>query len=260
MRAMKTAVPALAGMIIGAIVATVSAVAGSDLHVLMSGGFSAAYREVLPTFERTTGIAVNTASGGSQGPGPNTIGAQLRRGVPADVVIMSKEGLEELAQERRVVADTRVDLAQTPLGLAVRDGAPKPDIGTVEAFKQTLLRAKSITFPTSTTGIYMTTTMFPRLGIADEVAKKYVTGSVAAVATGEAELAIQPVSELRHVKGSAFVGPVPADVQYMSVFSAAVVVGTTQLDAAKRLLAFLASDQCAAAMRNAGMEPLHGAK
>jgi molybdate transport system substrate-binding protein len=173
---------------------------------------------------------------------------------------MSKEGLEELAQERRVVADTRVDLAQTPLGLAVRDGAPKPDIGTVDAFKQTLLQAKSITFPTSTTGIYMTTTMFPRLGIADEVSKKYVAGSVAAVATGDAELAIQPVSELLHVKGSEFVGPVPAELQYTSVFSAAVVAGTTQLDAAKRLLAFLTSDQSAVAMRNAGMEPLHGVK
>jgi molybdate transport system substrate-binding protein len=190
MRSMKTASLALAGTILSGIAATVSAIAGPELHVLMSGGFSAAYREVLPTFERTTGIAVNTAAGGSQGQGPNTIGAQLRRGVLADVVIMSKEGLEELAQERRVVADTVVDLAQTQLGLAVRVGAPKPDIGTVDAFKQTLLRAKSITFPTSTTGIYMTTTMFPRLGIADEVAKKYVTGSVAAVVTGDAELAI----------------------------------------------------------------------
>jgi len=92
------------------------------------------------------------------------------------------------------------------------------------------------------------------------VSKKYVAGSVAAVATGDAELAIQPVSELLHVKGSEFVGPVPAELQYTSVFSAAVVAGTTQLDAAKRLLAFLTSDQSAVAMRNAGMEPLHGVK
>ncbi len=260
LRAMRTAFGAFARGIVAVTVLMSTVGAGPELQVLMSGGFAAAYRDALPAFERTTGIAVHTATGASQGSGPNTIAAQLRRGTPADVVIMSKEGLEELAQERRIVPDSRVDLAQTLLGLAVHQGAPRPNIGTVDAFKATLLRAKSITFPMSTTGIYMTTKMFPQLGIADEMTKKYVAGSVAAVAAGDAELAIQPVSELLHVQGTEFVGTVPADIQYVSVFSAAVVAGTTQLDAAKRLLAFLTSDQGAAAMRNAGMEPLHRAR
>ena len=159
----------------------------AQVKVIISGGFSAAYQEVLPEFEKTTGITVTTTRGPSQGNAPNAIGAQLRRGVPADVVIMSREGLDELIAEGRIVAGTNVDLARTPLGMAVRAGAPKPDISTVDAFKRTLLRAKSITVPDSTTGIYMTTTLFPRLGITSEMAGKITHSGVAAVAKGDVE-------------------------------------------------------------------------
>src|SRR4029077_15913488 len=137
----------------------------AQVHVIISGGFSAAYREVLPEFERTTGIKVETTTGGSVGNGPNTIGAQLRRGVAADVVILSREGLSELIGEGRIVAGTDTDLAQSPLGGAVRAGAPKPDLSTVESVKQMLLRAKSVTFTSSTSGVYLMTVLFPRLGI-----------------------------------------------------------------------------------------------
>jgi molybdate transport system substrate-binding protein len=229
----------------------------AQLKVITSGGFATAYREALPEFERTTSITVATTSGASQGSGPNTIGAQLRRGVPADVVILSREGLDELIAEGRIVAATDVNLAQTPLGMAVREGAPKPDISTVDAFKQTLLRAKSIAFANSTTGIYMTTKLFPRLGIAEQVAAKSTTVGVGAVARGDAEIAIQPVSELLHVAGTAFVGTLPRDVQYLSVFAAAVVAGSPQPEAAKRLIAFLASEQATSAIKNSGMEPVH---
>src|SRR5580704_6342085 len=95
----------------------------AQVKVIVSGGFSAAFRLALPEFERTTGIAVTTSTGASQGNGPETIGAQLRRGVPADMVIMSREGLADLIAAGRIVAGTDVDLAQTPLGLAVRSGA-----------------------------------------------------------------------------------------------------------------------------------------
>src|SRR6266566_2967692 len=150
----------------------------AQINVITSCGFSAAYREIIPEFERTTGITVTTTAGASQGSGPNTIGAQLRRGVAADVIIMSREGLEELIAEGRTHPGTATNLAMTPLGMAVRAGAPKPDISTVEAFKQTLLRAKSITFASSTTGIYLTTMLFPRLGIASEMAAKSTTAAV----------------------------------------------------------------------------------
>ena len=227
----------------------------AQVKVIFSGGFSAPFQELLPEFEKTTGITVTAARGSSQGNGPNTIGAQLRRGVPADVVIMSKEGLADLIAEGRIVSGTGVDLAQTPLGLAVRAGAPKPDIGSVEAFKQTLLRAKSITFPSSTTGIYMKDKLFPQLGIAAEISGKITNAGVAAVASGESELAIQPVSELLHVPAVEFVGPIPAGIQYVSVFSAAMVAGSRQPEASKRLIAFLASENARAAIRKSGMEP-----
>ena len=226
----------------------------AQVKVITSGGFSAAFQELLPEFEKTTGITVTAARGSSQGNGPNTIGAQLRRGVPADVVIMSREGLDELIGEGRIVAGTDVDLAQTPLGIAVRAGTQKPDISSVDAFKQTLLRAKSITFPGSTTGIYMTTKLFPQLKIANEISGKITNIGVAAVASGESEIAIQPVSELLHVPLVEFVGPIPAEIQYVSVFTAAVVAGSKEPEASKRLIAFLASEIARTAIKKSGME------
>ena len=146
--------------------------AAAQIRVLISGGFRAPYDEALPEFERTSGIQVLTASGSSQGNSPNVILAQLRRGVQADVVILSREGLEDIIADRRIIARTDVDLAQTPLGAAVRSGAPKPDLRTLESFKTALLRANGVAFVPSTTGIYLTTKLFPRLGIADAIAKK----------------------------------------------------------------------------------------
>ncbi len=137
----------------------------------------------------------------------------------------------------------------------MRAGIPKPDISTVAAFKQTLLRAKSITFPNSTTGIYMTTKMFPGLGIASAIAGKITYTGVAAVASGESEIAIQPVSELLHTPGVEFVGTIPMEIQYISVFSAAIVAGSKDLEASKRLIAFLKSEQAQTAIAKSGMEP-----
>lgn len=235
-----------------------SAASFAQVKVLMSGGFAAAYREVLPEFERTTGIAVTTSSGASQGTGPDTIAAQLRRGAQADVVILSKEGLADLIAEGRIVAGSEVDLAQTPIGVSVRTGAPKPDISTVEAFTQTLLRAKTIAMPGSTTGIYLTGTLLPRLGVADKILVKLSSRgaeSAKLVADGSAALAVQPVSELLNVPGLEFVGTIPADIQYISIFSAAVVSGSTETDRARRLIAFLASDIAVSAIKRSGMEP-----
>src|SRR5712671_6507042 len=118
--------------------------ASAEVKVLMSGGFSGPYEKLLPEFERTTGIKVTTRSGSSQGTGPQTIGAQLARGVPVDVVILSREGLAELIAAQRIAAGSDVDLARTPIGVAVRSGAAKPDVGTVEAFKQAMLKANLV--------------------------------------------------------------------------------------------------------------------
>ena len=168
---------------------------------------------------------------------------------------MNRAGLDELIAEGRIVAGTDVDVAQTYLGLAVRAGAPKPDISTVDAFRQTLLRAKSVTFDSSTTGIYLTTKLFPRLGIADEMAKKSTATGATAVASGDAEIAVQPVSEILPVRGVDLVGTIPAEVQYVAVFAAAVVAGSKETEAARRLIAFLTSEGATAAIKKSGMEP-----
>ena len=134
------------------------------MHVLISGGFSGAYEALLPEFMQASGLKVTTGSGASQGKGPRTIAAQLARGVAADVVILSREGLEDLIAAGKIVAGTDVDLAQVPLGVGVCAGAPKPDVSTVEAFRQVLLAAKIVAIPESTSGIWLIAELFPRLG------------------------------------------------------------------------------------------------
>jgi molybdate transport system substrate-binding protein len=233
--------------------------ASAQLKVMISGGFSGPYEQLLPEFERTTGIKVTTGSGSSQGAGPQTIEAQLARGVAADVVILSREGLTELIAAHRIAAGTDVDLARTPLGVAVRAGAPKPDVSSVEAFKQVVLKARAVAVPSSTSGIFLTKDVFPRLGIADRVNVKATprgTGAVAMVAAGEADIAVMPVSEIVHAPGVELAGVIAEEIQLNQIFAAAVVAGSKEADAAKRLIAFLASDRASGTIRNSGMEPL----
>jgi molybdate transport system substrate-binding protein len=118
----------------------------AQLNVLISGGFAGVYEQLLPEFQRMSGIKVTTGSGASQGSGPQTIAMQLGRGVAADVVILSREGLSELIAAKMIAAGTDVDLARVRLGVAVSAGNRKPDVSTVEGFEQALLQAKSLRF------------------------------------------------------------------------------------------------------------------
>jgi len=224
-------------------------------RVIISGGFSTAYRELLPEFEKMASVKVTTTSGGSVGNGPNTIGGQLRRGVPADVVILAREGLDELIAEGRIVPGTDIDLARSVIGMIVPAGAPRPDISTVDAFKQVLLRARSVAMSSSTSGVYLTTTLFPRLGIAEEMAKKSMGTGAAAVGRGEADVGLQQVSEVLAVPHSTFVGAIPEELQYVTTYAAAIVAGTREVETSRRLIAFLSSEGAGPAIKNSGMEP-----
>jgi molybdate transport system substrate-binding protein len=233
--------------------------ASAQLNVLISGGFSGAYEQLLPEFERTSGIKVTTGSGASQGTGPQTIAAQLARGVPADVVILSREGLGELIAAKRIAAGTDVDLARVPLGVAVRAGTPKPDVSTVEAFKEVLLKAKTVAIPGSTSGIWLKNDLFPRLGIAEKINVKVTprgTDATGMVAAGGADLAVMPVSEIVHARGVDFAGSLAPEIQFVQTFSAAVVAGSGNIEGAKRLIGFLTSARASEAIRNSGMDPL----
>jgi molybdate transport system substrate-binding protein len=229
------------------------AASAAQIRVLMSGGFSAAYHELLPQFENTTGITVATATGASQGDGPNTIRAQLRRGVPADMVIMSREGLAELLAEDRIAIGSDVDLGRVPLAVGVRAGTSRPNIGTVDAFKQTLLRAKSIGIQSSS-AIYLRTKVFSQLGIVGALEAKLSNAGAASVAAGEAQMIVLPVSEILPYPGVDFVGTIPAELQFFQVFAAAVLKGAKEPEAAQRLIAFLASDKATPSVEKTGMK------
>jgi len=233
--------------------------AAAQLNVIISGGFSAPYKQLMPEFERSSGTKVTTGSGASQGAGPQTIGAQLARNVPADVVILSREGLSELIAANWIAAGTEVDLAQVPLGIAVRATSARPDVSTVEAFKQTMTSAKAVAVPGSTSGIYLRDDLFPRLGILEKVNVKVAPrGSEAAgmVAEGNADIAVMPVSEILSESGVDFAGTIPAEIQLIQVFAVAMIAGSKQPDAAGKLIEFLASERASAVIRKSGMEPL----
>jgi molybdate transport system substrate-binding protein len=156
-----------------------------------------------------------------------------------------------------------VDLARVPLGVAVRTGTPKPDVSTVEAFKQVLLKAKTVAIPGSTSGIWLTNDLFPRLGIAEKINVKATprgTGATGMVAAGGADLAVMPVSEIVHAAGVDFAGSLAPEIQFVQTFSAAVVAGSGDTEGSKRLIEFLASARASEAIRNSGMEPLAAAR
>jgi molybdate transport system substrate-binding protein len=233
--------------------------ASAQLKVIISGGFSSAYEQLVPEFERASGVKVVTGSGASQGTGPQTIAAQLASGAAFDVVIMSREGLTELAAAKRITAGTDVDLARVPLGAAVRAGSTKADVSTVEAFKRAATGARLVAVPGSTSGLWLRDELFPKLGIADKVKFKMTprgSGATAMVASGEADLAVLPVSEILHASGVDYVGKLPQEIQFDQTFSAAVVAASKDAASAKRLIEFLASERAATVIRKTGMEPL----
>jgi molybdate transport system substrate-binding protein len=237
--------------------------ASAQLKVLISGGFSGAYEQLLPEFERTSGIKVTTGSGASQGTGPQTIAARLASGEPANVVILSREGLSELIAAKRIAAGTDVDLARVPLGVAVRAGTSKPDVSTVEAVRQVLLKAKTVAIPGSTSGIWLKNDLFPRLGIAEKINVKVTprgTGATGMVAAGDADIAVMPVSEIVHAPGVDLAGNIAPEIQFVQTFSAAVVAGSGDIEGSRRLIEFLASARASETIKNSGMEPLAASK
>jgi molybdate transport system substrate-binding protein len=198
------------------------------------------------------------------GDSPEAIPARLARGETADVVILDAGAADELAVRGLVRADSKINLARSQIGMVVRAGGAKPDIGSVEALKQTLLAAKSIAYSDSGSGTYLSTTLFPMLGVASEVAGKSrkVRGPpsgepvAAVVARGEAEIGFQQVSELIHVPGITFVGTIPAEVQPAIFFAGALTRTVRQPEAASALIRFLASPEAAPVISKAGLVPL----
>ena len=249
-----------AALSLASVLLVASAAVGEEIRVMSSGGFTAPYNEMVPEYERKTQNKVVTSYGASMGGAPDSIPMRLARGEPADVLIMASTALDELIEQGKVVRGSRVDLVRSSIGMAVRAGAPKPDISTVAALIRTLLEAKSIAYSASASGIYVSTKLFPRLGVADQVRDKSIrvvserVGTV--VARGDAEIGFQQVSELLPIPGLDYVGPLPAEAQEITVFSAGVAVGAKNPEAARELIQFLASPAIVPAIRKVGLEPV----
>ena len=241
-----------------------SAASAADIKVMISAGFFNVYKELGPAFEKSTGHKLITTRGPSLGDSPEAIPTRLARGEHADVVIMDGAGADLLDARDLVRAGSRMPLAESFIGMVVRAGQPKPDISTVEALRKALLAAKSIAYSDSSSGTYLSTVGFRKLGVADEIAGKTrkVRGPpsgepvAAVVARGEAEIGFQQVAELIHVPGADFVGTVPAEIQPPTYFVGALPKGSQQADAAVALLRFLSSTEAAAVIAKAGLKPL----
>ncbi len=232
----------------------------AEVRVMISGGLTAAYKELVPEFERLTGNKVLTAYGPSMGTTVNAIPIRLERGEAADVLIMVGYALGDLVKQGKVVADSRVDLVKSPIGIAVKSGAPRPDISSADAVKRALLATKSIAYSDSASGVYVSTEMFEKLGIADAMkdkARKIPATPVGEiVARGDAEIGFQQVSELLPVQGIDIVGQLPSELQKVTVFSAGIASVSKEPDAGKALIKFLASPMASAVIVKSGMEPI----
>ena len=233
----------------------------AQVRVMLSGGFAAAYEELVQDFMRKTGHKVETARGPSMGETPQAIPNRMARGEPVDVVIMVREALDVLAARGKVTPDTRVDLAQSRIAMAVKSGAPRPDISSMDAFRKTVLGAKSIAYSDSASGVYLSTVLFPRMGVSEAIKGRARTipaepvGKV--VARGEAEIGFQQLSELKHVgDGIDIVGFIPAEAQKVTLFSAGLAASSPESKAGWQLIEYLGSNEARAAIAKSGLDPI----
>ena len=229
----------------------------SELTVMTSVALTSALDELKPAFERRGDVKLAVTYG---------LIADLKKrvlaGETADVIILSRPAMEDLAKESKIVPESLVTVASTPVAVAARAGAPRPDISTVDALKKTLLAAKSIVYADpargGASGVYFAR-VIERLGIADELKSKtiLVPGAQAAdvVAKGEAELGVGQASEIVPVAGAQLVGPLPGELASTTVFAGAIGAGSKSSEAAKALFQFLTSPDAKAALKAKGFEP-----
>jgi molybdate transport system substrate-binding protein len=237
------------------------AVQAAEIRVITSGAYTEAYKKLVPIFEAASGHKVHSSFGASIGKAPDSIPSRFERGEAFDLVILSEGGLEALMKEGKLVPNSRVDLAKSQIGAAVRKGTPKPDISTVAKLRETLLNAKSIAYSASASGTYLSNELFPKLGVEEQMkvtAKRIFSERVGAVvARGDAELGFQQVSELIYFKELDFIGTLPEEVQQTIFFSSALVRGSNPegMEAARQLVRFFTSPAVAEMVRATGLDP-----
>jgi molybdate transport system substrate-binding protein len=231
--------------------------AAAEIKVLTAGAFKQVLLALVPDFEKATGHKVTVEN--------DTVGALSKRiegGEAFDLAVLTPAAVKDLSSKGKFVAGSAQSLARVGVGVVVREGAPKPDIGSVDAFKQALRAAKSVAYidPAAggSSGIYVAG-LLDKLGLAAEVkpkAKLIHGGAVAEhIAKGEAELGIHQISEILPVKGITLVGPLPAEIQNYTVYAAGLGANAKESEAAKALLKALSGTAAAAVLKAKGMEP-----
>lgn len=238
------------------VLTSLSAARAADLTVLTAGAYKPVLLDLIADFQTRTGDRIDVSNDTAGG-----VAARIERGEDVDLVILPVAGLDSLTAKNRIVAGTAVKLAKSGIGVVVKAGMPKPDIGTVEAFKATLLAAPSIAYidPAAggSSGIYLAK-LFERLGIADALKRKsvLVPGGLTAsrVVNGEATLALQQISELRAVRDVLFVGPLPEEIQNYTIYAGAIPTSSRKQEAAKALLAYLHGEAAMKTLTARGLE------
>lgn len=232
----------------------------SEVRVISSGGFTAAYKTLAPLYEAASGVKIVSSYGASIGNAPDSIPSRLARGEKFDIVILADNGLEALVRQGKVAGGSRVDLGRSLIGASVKKGTPKPDISTVPALKNALLNAKSIAYSASASGTYLSEELFPKLGVAERTrltAKKIMSERVGAVvARGDAELGFQQASELLPFTELDYLGPIPDEVQQKVFFSAGVMANAPNPEGARRFVRYLASPAAASIIQSTGLDPV----
>lgn len=247
---------------VGLIAAAIQAETGhaAEVHVMASGALTGAFRDLIPRFEQATGHKVVIAWGPSSGASSDAIPVRLSSGERPDVLVMVESSFDRLASEGKFLASERKPFARSRIGVCVKSGSPKPDVGTVEGLRQTLLNARSIGYSEGASGVYVSTELLTKLGIAGEVMPKArkITGELVAqaVARGDVEIGVQQVSELKVVPGVDYVGPLPEPVQKASVMVVAVASNPKEPDAAKAFMSFLISAAAKPILTKSGLDPM----
>jgi molybdate transport system substrate-binding protein len=250
--ATKTILTAALGAV-GALIAA-GMTQAAEIKVLSSNAIKEAYLEFIPAFERTSEHKVTTTWAGT-----NDIMKRIQAGETYDLVIMAGTSLDELIKQGKIVAGSRTDLARSGIGVAVRSGAPRPDIASGDALKRALLAAKSVAYSSGPSGVYLIG-LFQRMGIAEELKPKIKQTSPGTpvgtlIARGEAEIGFQQVSELLPIAGIDYLGPLPPDIQHVTIFSGGIQVGAKAPDAASALIKFITSPTAVPIIKKSGMEP-----
>ena len=242
----------------GLLLAPRLASASTTIRVMTSGAFTAPFEILGARFTAETGHRIETIRGPSMGNAPDAIPQRLARGEATDAVILARGSLDELVRAGLVRAGSERDLVHSAIAMAVRAGTPHPRIGTVEEFRQTLLNATSIGYSASASGVYLSSELFARLGIAEQMtgrARQFPRWVGREVANGVVELGFQQVSELLPIPGIEIVGLLPAPIQRVTTFSAGIGARAEQPEAALALIRFLASPASHAVIRAAGLDP-----